>query len=193
MFSLLVTLRQYLIFPHFPRIFSANLLSRLGTSLLWGFLALILGLNIYAQTKLQPKYLPISLQTALLPTLDNHLALAQAYWREGLWPPAKRELLLAEELYQEPNTHTSVSSVLGVITSPLDILELWQDEPKRLSEDYLFWQKVTAQYPDYRDGYLRLANIAYQLGKSDAARGYIAKALELDPNSRGAQELLKLL
>lgn len=193
MFSLLVTLRQYLIFPHFPRIFSANLLSRLGSSLLWGFLALILGLNIYAQTKLQPKYLPISLQTVALPTLDNHLALAQAYWREGLWPPAKRELLLAEELYQEPNTHTSVSSVLGVITSPLDILELWQDEPKRLSEDYLFWQKVTAQYPDYRDGYLRLANIAYQLGKSDAARGYIAKALELDPNSRGAQELLKLL
>lgn len=160
---------------------------------MWGFLALIFSLNIYTQIKLQPQYLPISLQTVVLPTLDNHLALAQAYWREGLWPPAKRELLLAEELYQELGTNAPDSSVLGISTSPLDVLELWQDEPKRLSNDYLFWQKVTAQYPDYRDGYLKLANIAYQLGKNAAARGYIAKALELDPNSRMAQDLLKLL
>ncbi len=45
-----------------------------------------------------------------------------------------------------------------------------------------YWEKLIAFSPTYRDGYLQLAVIYYQLGDADKAHEYISKVYELDPN-----------
>jgi tetratricopeptide (TPR) repeat protein len=45
-----------------------------------------------------------------------------------------------------------------------------------------FWEKIIISSPTYRDGYLQLAIIYYQLGNADEASKYLSKVYELDPN-----------
>ena len=56
-----------------------------------------------------------------------------------------------------------------------------------------YWQSVVKKYPDYRDGYYTLAVLSYRLKDIEYARGYLKKALELDPNFIEGRELEKKL
>ncbi|MFZ5845525.1 MAG: hypothetical protein ACOY0S_03605 [Patescibacteria group bacterium] len=181
-------------FPHFPRKISANLLAPVEKPLLWLVILALISANLWAKTSLQPQFWSQALASLKNPgSFARHIDLAQAYWQLGLWPPAKRELLLAEELWQkEPDTRGN-ETVLGVTTSPVDLLELWQDEPLRLHEAYFFWQNMTQQTPDYRDAYVQLGAVAYQLGKITEAKVAWEKAGALDLTSSQIKEWLSEL
>lgn len=56
-----------------------------------------------------------------------------------------------------------------------------------------FWQEVVKTKPSYRDGFVTLATLAYQLGKFDEATAFADRALTLDPNSPDAQRLLEII
>jgi hypothetical protein len=43
------------------------------------------------------------------------------------------------------------------------------------------WETVTKKYPDYRDGYLKLAAINVSLGKKEEAKANLAQAQKIDP------------
>lgn len=45
------------------------------------------------------------------------------------------------------------------------------------------WELVSDTYPGYRDAYIQLATLAYELGDKNQALSYIEKAQQLDPNS----------
>ena len=55
------------------------------------------------------------------------------------------------------------------------------------------WQGIVKKYPDYRDGYIQLSLLEYQLGNNLLAEQYIDKALAIDPFSKDAQKLKDLL
>ncbi len=51
------------------------------------------------------------------------------------------------------------------------------------------WKKNLEKYPDYRDGYYKLASLEYKLGNIEESKKYIKKALRLDPNFKEGQVL----
>ncbi len=125
-------------------------------------------------------------------SFDAHLALAHDLWQKGDWTQTKNELLIAQTLSPSSLLPEETKKVLGATASPVDLLREWEEEPKRLEKEFQFWQTVVAQKPDYRDGFIQLAAISYQLGKVDGAKQYLATAQTLDPNSPAVQQLLAL-
>lgn len=79
-------------------------------------------------------------------------------------------------------------SVLGATTDQLQTLERQEEEAASLEKKYAFWQTVVAARPDYRDAYITLATVAYQLGNLDKARAWLTRAQALDPTSPTIQE-----
>ena len=55
------------------------------------------------------------------------------------------------------------------------------------------WERVIAQHPDYRDGYVQAGVLAYQLQDNHKALSYIEKALVLDPTYLPARKMLGIL
>ncbi len=68
-----------------------------------------------------------------------------------------------------------------------------QAQRVKLQSQILKWEKINTQYPGYRDGYLRVAVLAYQVGDIAKARTYVQKTLDVDPYFNEAQILNKLL
>ncbi len=73
-----------------------------------------------------------------------------------------------------------------------EVLRL-QAEPEDLQNQIIFWQKVTEQFPAFRDAYLKLAILNYKLRRSFDAKKFLDKALEIDPNNEVARKLVSLL
>ncbi|GEM_PF-1802716 len=68
-----------------------------------------------------------------------------------------------------------------------------ESERMKLSKQVSYWKQVISKYQNYRDGYLQLALLEYQLGNSEQAKMYVNKALELDPNFEQGKELERIL
>ncbi len=91
-------------------------------------------------------------------------------------------------------------NVSGVSTDVLGVFSSYQEErnqrlleSKKAREDYHFWQGVVREKPDYRDAYITLAALAYQLSKPEEAKEYLVQATSLDPNSQIVEKLSSLL
>ncbi len=177
-------------FPHIPRKITASLFGYIEKIMLWSLLSAFLMVNLYARANLLPEYWP-NLNAALsIPgSLPLHEGFAQALWNEGLLAQAKQELLYAGTITQR----TGNEGVLGVSTPPADILNTWENEPMKLTNELLYWQGVVKSKPDYRDGYIAAASLAYQLGKNDEAKNYLKQIFTLDPDNAIAQKILGIL
>jgi tetratricopeptide (TPR) repeat protein len=64
---------------------------------------------------------------------------------------------------------------------------------EKLQHDISFWQQVTKDRPEYRDGYFMLAVLQYRMGKTIAAKKNVAKALEIDPNFKEGKSFRQLV
>lgn len=72
----------------------------------------------------------------------------------------------------------------------LKILTMQREE---LSREKASWKNILSKYPDYRDGYLTLANIEYRLSEKGNALLNVRKAIEIDPNFSKSYELEKFI
>lgn len=68
-----------------------------------------------------------------------------------------------------------------------------EGEYQKLMSQLQYWESVVGKHKDYKDGYFQLAILAYQLKQFDKARWYVQKTLDLDPNSKSAQEFANIL
>jgi len=66
-------------------------------------------------------------------------------------------------------------------------------DPREIQKLIDRWEAILAEKPDYRDGYLQLAKLYWQIFNQDAAQANLQKALELDPNYLPALELQKII
>lgn len=60
-----------------------------------------------------------------------------------------------------------------------------KNEVDNAKRNYDFWKTIIRDHPDYRDGYIRAAIHAYELGLFSEAREYVEKAKSIDPNFAG--------
>src|SRR3990167_11082068 len=103
------------------------------------------------------------------------------YWNNKNLEVAQRELLLANERMRLQTKKTEDSPrVLGVTTSPLDLLTQWQEEPVRLENTYQFWKRIAAEKQDYRDAQLMAGLLAWQLGYTKEAKAHAAILQNID-------------
>lgn len=63
----------------------------------------------------------------------------------------------------------------------------------RVVYELSFWEQVLRIHPDYRDAYFKLALLRYRLGDTTSSKGYVQKALDIDPNFEEGKQLQKLL
>jgi tetratricopeptide (TPR) repeat protein len=168
-----------ILLPHISRIMPARIFVNIGNSLAIGMTLGFVMLNAYAWSRFVPPYWNAVVAVLKNPGKENeHMALAQAYWDERILTSARQELLLADTLGPP---------VLGATTAQT-LLAQWKYEQEKLLLDYRHWQTVIREKSDYRDAYVTLASLAYQLSRTHEARYLLKKALQLDPNFRTAQE-----
>lgn len=177
--------------PHNSRIFSAsiNILVGIGA---WGALVSIISLN--ALMVLQSSPLQNSTKTGMTSQPDSasrHITLAQKYWSFGQPKLAHQELTIAQEIYISQKNNSK--NVLGMTTEPLALYEQWEKETGQNTAAFDFWKTIVNAKPNYRDGYLQLASISYELGNYTEAEKYVDDALNLDPNSTTAHELKTII
>lgn len=104
---------------------------------------------------------------------QNHLALGKELLAHNQLDEAEKEFILA-----------------GVDTSPIQNL---RTQPEKIKEQIIFWEKVVAQFPNYRDAHLKLAILNYKINRLFDAKKYLDKALDIDPNNETAKKLSSLL
>lgn len=184
-------------FPQISRIIPATLYIIVLKAVVLVAVAAFLALNLFWQLSTEPTRIrQAKLAVMLSPNdLSNHLLLTQKYLDQGNMKAVERELILAQNLSTRPASSFPLptSSVLGVTLSPLKILEKIKNEPQKIKDEIVFWEKIVADKPNYRDGYLRLALLNYQIYENQKARVYLERAKTLDPNFETTKELEKIL
>lgn len=107
-----------------------------------------------------------------------HLQLAEIAAGNSDWELAIQEFAIAHEL----------STWSGSLDSP-ELNSRFKDVEStvfiecRLREEIRQWEDVLEKQPGYRDGYLRLALLYYQLSEDSEALNNWQKAWQLDPNN----------
>lgn len=66
-----------------------------------------------------------------------------------------------------------------------------KQEREKIANKIVTWQSVIEKYPNFKDAYLQLGVLEYKMGDFEKARGYVKKALVLDPEYSDAIELNK--
>jgi len=67
------------------------------------------------------------------------------------------------------------------------------ETPKKLKEEVVFWERETEREPNWRDAWLKLSSIYYQLNDLQKAKVAITKTLALDPNYEPTKQLQELI
>lgn len=98
---------------------------------------------------------------------QNHLILAQKYLAVANIPAAQAEIHIAQELAQ---TRTNILGTNDQITKLEQALKQAIQNPNQELE---FWQKITSQYPAYKDGLLNLAILSYNRQDFKTAQKYL--------------------
>lgn len=79
------------------------------------------------------------------------------------------------------------------ISQTLDTQKQRKKEKDRVTYEMSFWQQVINTHPDYRDAYFMVALLQYRLGDTVSSKGYVQKAMSIDPNFTKGRELQKIL
>ncbi len=170
-------------FPHFSHRIPSRLLFSLEMLLLWLGLVALFVINVFSLQRSRPAYWNKLMMLFEAPfSVPRHIDLASLLWQQGNKEEARRLMAAAPS-----------GNVLGATTDTRAILSEWENEQRRLNEQYAFWQSVASARPDYRDAYIQLVSLAYQLGNLTDARAWLTKAQSLDPNSPTVQSLTKFL
>ena len=68
-----------------------------------------------------------------------------------------------------------------------------EEQRSKTEKELALWKNSLSKYKNYRDIYLKIASLEYQLGDKEAAREDLNKALEIDPNSEKGRQLEKIV
>ncbi len=102
-------------------------------------------------------------------------------------------LIAANILFLNSDGARSLLTRLTNVLGAQSLLRSDEQQRAALYEVYRFWQQVVRDHPDYRDGYIQLALVSYQLELTEESRSYVEKIKSLDPNYPGIKEFEGLL
>lgn len=67
--------------------------------------------------------------------------------------------------------------------------EIAEEGRAPIKNEIIYWEEIVRETPTYRDGYLKLATLYWQLREDEKAKENLDKAIAIDPNSEKAREL----
>lgn len=181
-------------FPHFHRVNSARLFFGLEMMFLWISLATLITVNILALRTSRPAHWNELMKLFSSPfSVSRHIDLASLLWRQGQKKQARALMITAQSLSSPGQTTVTggggTVNVLGLTANPADTLAQWEHEAAQWEKQYSFWQSVSIAKPDYRDAFITLATLAYQLRNVREAKIWLTQAQALDPNNPTVQKL----
>jgi tetratricopeptide (TPR) repeat protein len=162
--------------PHISRLFSANKSAPYILTLCWSVLTAYIIINI--RMSLAYGSIIQNVTQTMTQTANGALtqSLADRFDTSGISDIA-RELRLSKVFLAKPgDSPVKKPNVLG---SQIQTVE--------------YWEKILAERPDYRDGYLAAAKSALSENDTKKAMGFITQALQIDPNDKVAIVLSTLL
>jgi tetratricopeptide (TPR) repeat protein len=160
----ILTRVQTKLFPHISRIFSSKVIFSLAC-------VVFLGVNIVFSYYLPQSY--DAYRKAILDrpfSIDSYVRFGQALYAQGNNVAAAKQITVA-------------TNVLGAQTEFQNVLSQWEHASSAKSRAYDYWKHIIATYPQYRDGYVQLAQVSYDLARLDEAKTYLYQAQTLDPNN----------
>ena len=84
------------------------------------------------------------------------------------------------------NFHSfSIASVLGTSVSQ----DKQTAQKEKIYQEIQFWQAIVAQFPNYRDAYLKLAILSWEVHLDGQAIQYLDHAREIDPNNENLKKI----
>jgi tetratricopeptide (TPR) repeat protein len=172
------------LFPHISRIFSAPIVQR-GTKILFWMVCIaffIVGI-------ITSQYIPQSYdeyRKALLErpfSIDSYIRLGRALYTQGNGVAAVKQITVAQS--------TIAANVLGAQSELQNVLSEWDYASGAKERSYAYWKQIISTYPEYRDGYIQLAQASYDLKRYEEAKTYLVQAQTLDPNNALISQIQK--
>ena len=176
-------------FPHFTRRFTVRLPVLPWKRINFLLISLVIAANLY-EYRLFPVNEEKNLQLQILQNPDRselHEKLGQ-YYLPISEEAAKREYVLAEELYQYSRSDSS--NTLGVQSSPRQTWEAHEQQLEKLRGEVKYWQSINSSFPDYQYALLKLGALALQIGEKEKAAKYLQQVLFYSPQDKDATALL---
>lgn len=116
-------------------------------------------------------------------SIHPYVQFGQALFQHGNISGANAQMMLA--------SNNQGARVLGAQTELHIVSTQWEHELSKQERTYNFWKHEVEVNPEYRDGYVQLALISYEMKRIDEARLFALRAQDLDPNNQSINELLK--
>lgn len=113
-------------------------------------------------------------------SMNSYIRFGQALFNQGNSVAAFTQIAVA-------------TNVLGAHTELNTVLSQWDHASYARERSYDYWKQIIAIHPDYRDGYMQLAQAAYNLAYFDEAKQYVVQAQALDPNNKAITSLVSVL
>ncbi len=118
---------------------------------------------------------------------QGHFTLAQQFFTSNQFAPALDELNLA--LRNSPPQSPATLKIRQQIT----VVSQLQHQPDNIRTEIGYWDQIVSLFPHYRDAYIRLAILHWQLYQPFLSRKYFDQALSLDPNNEDLSKMKLLL
>lgn len=108
----------------------------------------------------------------------NHFELGLIYSQTQQLDLAKQELEIGQNLAQKQLT----TEVLGTTANFTELKTQLESRPEENKRQQEFWQRITADFPAFRDAWVQLLYLSYNEGDLIKAKEYLEKVKALDPN-----------
>lgn len=122
-------------------------------------------------------------------SIKKRLDLTKAFFDVGDLEKAKLEVKQANSLYQL----FKFIDWQGNLKQQLIITNDLINQPEKIKKQINYWETILINRPNFRDVYLKLSLLYYQLWQDDKARENWHKAFYLDPNNEVVQEVGKIV
>jgi len=137
--------------------------------------------NEIVQAQLEIRNWPLSIK--------KHLQMAEVYFNRGYKKQAIEEFKKAEILYNSLSFLDLLNNTKNRIEKTKKLLFY----PEKIRQDINYWETVLKSKPHFRDVFLRLSILNYQLYQHKKTREYWEQAFYLDPNNKVVQKLGRII
>lgn len=121
-------------------------------------------------------------------SIKKHVQMAKTFFENGNLEKAKLEITKAKKLYQ----FFKFFDFRGKAKKYLKEGENLINQPEAIKKKIDYWETVLKTKPNFRDVYLRLSLLYYQLYEDKKAKQAWEKAFYLDPNNEIVREVGRL-
>ena len=122
-------------------------------------------------------------------SVNNHLQLSNLFFQNGDLKQAKKEANIAKKNY----SYLSFLDYKKTLKKKLNFNNKQINKPKLINKKIKFWETILKNKANFKDAYLNLCFLRYQIYQNKKAQTAWKKAFYLDPNNQVVKKLGKII